>query len=313
MRLLHFFRLEQLLCILMLAGITGVSDYATAADQEKVDFSQLKDYAIFADAAYLGEPQVREISHSKNYILSQYGNIPDLAITYYLLTNEESRTQIIAVRGTSNIENALLDVDVKLVTDLHAGIRLHKGFSQAAEKIYREVKSQLKTDYTISTTGHSLGGAVAMILAIYLDVDQFDVNHVVTFGQPKVTNITGAEKFRHLNITRVVTPNDLVPLMPPLDPMEITDLDVYWHAGKEIILLSDTDYAVLEGMDSMLRAAGFTQEPLTESNIQNHQIARYLSILESKISDARRVPFTNDLNLFNLFGTKKQDKTKTEE
>lgn len=291
------------LLIVMMVICTVNRTFATADNgQNAIDFLQLKEYAVFAHATYLTEAEISRISELKHYTLSRYGNILELEVSYFLLTNDKTRAQVIAVRGTSNVENVLIDVDLKLKTDRYAGIRLHSGFSQAAEKIYQEIKPLLKPDYAVSTTGHSLGGAVALILAMYLDLDHFNSNRVVTFGQPKVTNITGAKKFEHLDIIRVVMPRDLVPLVPLLDPVDINDLDIYWHAGKEVILLADTSYAILEGVSSMLRATRFTREPLTENNLQEHQMGLYLRMLDTKIPTARLVPFKNSLNLFNLFG-----------
>ena len=80
----------------------------------------------------------------------------------------------------------------------HAEIRLHQGFAQAAESLYLAIRPHLNKNYKITTTGHSLGGAVALILAMYLDKDHYLLDKVVTFGQPKVTNVTGAQHYRHL-------------------------------------------------------------------------------------------------------------------
>ena len=61
--------------------------------------------------------------------------------------------------------------------------------------------------------GHSLGGAVASILAINLDIDGYKVGGVTTFGQPKFTDKVGMEKYKHIPITRVVNEKDVVPLV----------------------------------------------------------------------------------------------------
>ena len=301
MRLPGLFNLAILSISLMVICLPGKSFAADQGQAEAIDFQQLKAYASMAAAAYQSKSEIRQFCQTNHYTLSHYGNIPALAIAYFLLTNDKAKTQTLAVRGTNSIENVLLNVDVKLTTDPHTGIRLHSGFLQAAEKIYQEIKPRLKPGYVISTTGHSLGGAVALIIALELDVEHYHLQHVVTFGQPKVTNVGGAEKFKHLDIIRVVMPKDLVPLVPFFDPMDINDLDIYWHAGKEVVLLAGNRYAILQGMDSMLRATRFTQEQLSERNIEEHQITQYLAALEQKIPEARQVPFKNDLNLFNLF------------
>lgn len=269
----------------------------------EINFSEIREFAGFANAAYQTSPQIREFSQSRHYELTRYQTIPEIQIACFVATNNATKTQIIAIRGTSNVENAIVDIALKLTRDSLIDVRLHEGFSTAARAIYTEIKSQLKTDYVINTTGHSLGGAVAMILAMYLDNDHFRVGQVVTFGQPKVTNISGANKFDHLKVTRVVAPKDLVPLVPLFDPMDINNLDIYWHTGRELILYPDTGYAVLAGIESMLRATKFTQEPLNEENLKNHQMTLYLAMLDAKIPVARLVPYKNSFNLFNLFGS----------
>jgi len=138
---------------------------------------------------------------------------------------------------------------------------------------------------------------------MYLDADQFEIEQVTTFGQPKITNISGAKKIEHINVIRVVTPLDLVPLVPLFDPLDINNVDVYWHAGKEVILLTDSKYAVLEGTDSMLRASSFTQKLLSEENLQHHQMTLYLKLVRVKIKSSKLVPYQNNFNLFNLFGS----------
>ncbi|MDA3868897.1 MAG: lipase family protein, partial [Gammaproteobacteria bacterium] len=240
------------------------------------------------------------------YRLSHYSNIPEIEVSYFLVTDDVAKTQIIAVRGTSNVENAMVNAALKLTLDRHLGIRLHNGFSQSARAIYAEIKPLLKTDHVISVTGHSLGGAVALILAMHLDVDDFTVGKVITFGQPKVTNIAGTNAFKHLDVIRVVTPKDLVPLVPPFDPMDLYDLDIYWHSGRELILLADSTYALLEGVNSLLRATRFTQELLNDKNLQDHQMPLYMLLLDKKIPAASLVPFTNSFNLFNLFGAEEK-------
>jgi len=221
--------------LLLLSGCIFQSAFAR---QSNVDFSDLKKFAEFAAASYQPPAEIAILCKQKGFTLDQYNSIADIKISYFLATDRLNKTQIISVRGTSNIENALVDIALKLVLDKHTGIQLHHGFSVAAEAIYAEIQPKLKADYTISTTGHSLGGAVALILAMHLDIDQFKTGQIVTFGQPKVTSIAG-NKFQHLKINRVVTPEDLVP-----DPVDLNNIGIYWHAGREIILLDGNHYAL---------------------------------------------------------------------
>jgi len=275
---------------------------STFASTDDVNFSELRHYAEFAQASYQPPADIAAFCQQKKFTLDQYNSITDIKINYFLATDNRHKTQIIAVRGTSNVENALIDIALKLIPDKHTGIQLHHGFSVAAQAIYSEIRSKLKPGYTISTTGHSLGGGVALILAMHLEVDHFNVGQIVTFGQPKVTNITGAYKFQHLKISRVVTPRDLVPLVPPFDPVDLNNIGIYWHAGKEIILLEGRHYALLQGINSMLRATRFTQQALSEKNLHSHKMNLYIELLDKKIPTAKLVPYKNSFNLFNLFG-----------
>ncbi|MBT8436556.1 MAG: lipase family protein [Gammaproteobacteria bacterium] len=289
--------------IVLALTLLGAIPALSANEPESVNFKEIHQQAIFANAAYQPEGTVRELVEAGNYSLTLYRTIPDIQISFFLATNELTKTQIISVRGTSNIENAMVDISLKLRVDENTGVRLHEGFSLAAKQVYKELKPLLKPDYKISVTGHSLGGAVALILGMYLDANQFDIEQVITFGQPKVTNISGANKLQHINVIRVVTPFDLVPLVPPIDPLDLSNLDVYWHAGKEVILLTETQYAILQGTDSMLRATKFTQKPLTKDNLNNHQMPLYLESIKAKTRSSKLVPYKTDFNLFNLFGS----------
>ncbi len=273
----------------------------TKTNQNTVDFQYIKEYANLSDAAYHSLKKLRQTTLLKDYSITQHSTIKDIGLSYFLISNAKTKTHVIAIRGTSNIENTILDISLKLKFNKHTGLRLHSGFLQAAQAIYTELKPAIRPSYTINTTGHSLGGAVAVVLAMYFDSDNKKIGQVITFGQPKVTNIAGAYKFKHLNIKRVVTQKDPVPVIPLIDPMDINDLDIYWHQGTEILLLSGSEYAVLEGLSSMLRATKFTQEPFTENNFKNHKMSQYLLKLSKRIPSAKLVPFSNNFNLFNLF------------
>ena len=295
-------RLKRLSKIFPALLLLCISQAMPANEPNPIDFTRIQEQAIFANAAYLPVDRVRALTESNGFALTHHHTIADIQITYFLATNELTETQVISVRGTSNVENAMVDISLKLLVDPNTGIALHQGFAYAARQVYTELKPLLKADYQIELTGHSLGGAVAVILAMYLDSDHFNIEQVVTFGQPKVTNVSGAEKLKHIDLIRVVTPDDLVPLTPPFDPLDIQNLDVYWHAGKEVILLPGTQYAILEGTNSMLRATKFTQKLLSEDNLNHHQMSLYLEMIKAKTKTSELVPYKTDLNLFNLFG-----------
>lgn len=273
-----------------------------SANAQQIDFKKIRQFAALAKATYETENTVKQTDFFDSYTLKQYRNIPEIEITYLIASDKLTNEPVIAVRGTSNVENALVDIAVKLRDEAAAGIKLHDGFALAASRIYQDIQPLLDKSERVHLTGHSLGGAVAVILAMYLEHDGFNVGNVITFGQPKVTNIAGSRQYADLNLIRVVTPRDLVPLVPPIDPLDINNLDIYWHGGREVLLNTDNSYSILEGSTSMLRATKFTQQMLDEQNLVNHKMDLYLKLIDSMIQQSKQVPFKNDFNLFNLFG-----------
>lgn len=277
----------------------------TNTSNDKQRFKILLDYARVANAAYKGSDEVKNTLAATGYTLTKHGQLPGYGVSYFLATNDRLKQQILAVRGTSNVENAMVDVAFKLLSNEHTGIMLHQGFAQSADFIYDKLKPDLKKEYRINTTGHSLGGAVALILAMYIDADGFNVGKVITFGQPKVANITGSQQYSHLDVTRVVMPKDMVPLVPPLDPMDIMNLSIYWHLGTEVVLQQANTYSELKGMSSMMRATAFLNETISEENLKQHYMSLYIESLLQKQANPERVPYQNDFSIFDLFGSKK--------
>jgi hypothetical protein len=275
--------------------------FADSNDAER--FKTIHDYALIADAAYYGEAQVNKLLAAQGYTLTDHGELPGYAVSYYLATNDAAKQQLLAIRGTSNMENAMVDVAFNLLPNKHTGIKIHQGFANSADYTWSKVEPKLNSGYVINTTGHSLGGAVALILAMYLDADGYDVGKVVTFGQPKVTNMTGSRQYGHLDVTRVVTPRDMVPLLPPLDPMDMMSMDIYWHQGTELVLLEGNSYAELEGVDSVMRATDFLNEMLSEKNVQHHFMAEYIKLITPKLVNSKQVPYQNNFSIYDWFNS----------
>lgn len=261
------------------------------------DFTDLKRTALLSAASYAETTRLVPILTKHGYELVHQNDLPGTQLRYFLAKSADG-VQYVSFRGTSNVENALVDLDLAFVPNSNLKIQLHQGFANAAASAYADMKPYLNKTQPIRTTGHSLGGAIAVIVAMHLQQDGYELGHVVTFGQPKVTNVAGANKFSSLLLTRVVTPKDLVPLVPPLSPLQLKDLDIYWHMGRELILLESKNYAVIEGIKSMMRATKFMSSVPDETNIQAHQMQTYLDLINSKLEGAQLTPYAIEINLF---------------
>jgi hypothetical protein len=292
------------LCItvLILGNVHAAdSDTKTGSQFSRDDFSHWLDAAYIADATYKSRQDIEQVLASQGYTLKQFKQLQGFSVGYVIATNDKSRQHIIAVRGTSNMENIVVDAAFVLVPDNITGVDIHQGFLLSARDIYQQILPELTPGYTINTVGHSLGGAAALIIAMMLDAQGYSVGEVITFGQPKVTNISGSRTFKHLDVKRLVNPKDIVPLVPPLDPMEMMNLSIFWHQGTEIVLFKNNQYSVLSGMDSMMRATDFLNDMPSEQHLENHFMSTYIAHLKSKQASAEQIKYKSDFKFSDWF------------
>lgn len=289
--------------------LIGFSISAQGQEASGINFDDLKHNALLSAVSYASPESVPDRLSALKHSLVKHSILATSQVSYFLSHKKvEGRkkvksngvVQVLSFRGTSNLENVLVDLDVSLVADKHLNIILHQGFASASWAAYQEIKPKLDKANPIHTTGHSLGGAIAVIVAMYLKNDGYDVQQVMTFGQPKVTNVAGARAFSDLPVVRIVTPKDIVPLVPPLSPLQLQNLDIYWHMGEEIILLPGKQYSKVSGLKSMMRATKFFSAVPDDSNIHAHQMATYLSLIKEKQVSAEEVPFKLGISLFGL-------------
>jgi len=155
---------------------------------------------------------------------------------------QEGGISIIVIRGTANDANVLSDVDVRLVSDTRTGIRLHKGFRDAATTIMQIIDNTKTLEHTVHVTGHSLGGAVAQIIGMWLHKRGKNVQ-IYSYGSPKVSDqvLSGGQPTHW----RVVRRSDPIPITPPW-PYRHTGLfidsqDLDWGPDNDNGLISETD------------------------------------------------------------------------
>jgi len=260
------------------------------------DFDNINENALLSAASYRVLDNASAVIPDSDYKLVHQATLDESGVSYFLAKNADR--QVLSFRGTANLENVLVDLNVSLTLDARLKVQLHSGFAETSLAVLQHVQPSLDKSIPIVTTGHSLGGAVAVIVALYLQQEGYDVQQVVTFGQPKVTNVGGAASFENFPLLRVVTVKDIVPLVPPISPLQLQDMDIYWHIGEEIILLSGQDYSLARGIKSMLRATTFTSSVPDESNIKAHQMGTYLDLINQKITLSNEVPYKSGVNIF---------------
>lgn len=257
-----------------------------------VDFDKALRYAQICDATYVEPNQIASILHPLGLTLVKSKILPNTGIQYFVANDTVRGQQIVAVRGTSNVRNTIVDAKFVFVDveDLH--IKAHKGFVDVAEEIMKDISDNqlLSKDIEVSVTGHSLGGAAAVLIGMHLKKQGYKVNEIYTYGQPKVTDRHGAKAYKKLPLTRFATVKDIVPLVPPLATTPGENWDLYWHLGEEILLYSDHRYTVLGPDASVLRGlASYYEDLVKNRDMDAHKLTTYMTAIEQKIQSATPV------------------------
>ncbi|KAJ9066716.1 hypothetical protein DSO57_1006938 [Entomophthora muscae] len=157
-----------------------------------------------------------------------------------LLLRDDARKEIVlAFRGSLRIRNWIENLVYELIDLPHVkGAKVHKGFKDSADALtnnyLKELSKELKQSpsYRFIITGHSLGGAVAILSAIELK-QRLNIPwrkiEVFTYGQPRTGNVAFARYINQLpmHVTRVVNENDIVPHILP-------EYANFAHHGTEI-------------------------------------------------------------------------------
>ncbi|KAI9029627.1 Lipadyou-2 [Phycomyces nitens] len=170
----------------------------------------------------------------------------------YIARNDRSKVINLVFRGTSSIPNFIDDFDFSAqdyppVT----GTKIHTGFYKTYLEVQKHVLSVMMKEitahprYHVVVSGHSLGGALAIIGA--LDLFQHDSRFnaknlsIKTYGGPRVGNpafayyVTGTG----ISLERIVNKHDIVPHVPPQFFGFLHPGTEYWIRGGDNVKICD--------------------------------------------------------------------------
>lgn len=156
----------------------------------------------------------------------------------------DERTALLAFRGTSNIGQWIKDVRV-LPAPYDWGW-VHLGFVRGIEAIEAQLEafdSLAKTREFIWITGHSLGGALAVIAAARAKIRKLYAARLYTYGQPAVSFADFAERFDQElpgRLWRLINQVDIVPRVPPF----------YQHCGTPKHITSPGVLEAIAGLEA---------------------------------------------------------------
>ena len=275
------------LALLSLASSCGTKKPISSVPPTPLDFPQALQYAQRAALAYEQDATIQQ--QSGTGVRISISAPLSSGIKAYVEQDDAKRVQWIVVRGTSNLINIQLDSDYNKVVDSRLQIPLHKGFADSALQVYQFAKPLLKSDYETRISGHSLGGAAAVIVLMLLKEDGFKLGTAITFGQPMVTNRAGAQKYRTLPLLRFVNAKDPIPWLPPVEVFAVLDEGPFQHFGPEVVLEEDSAYRYFsdpQGQRMSVLAFWNNLKNLSIQDLPQHFMSTYLRLIQQKIPAA---------------------------
>lgn len=247
---------------------------ATAPDY--VEFHEASIAANFSLHAYDEKADFLEYVgqfHPKWRLLDTQSDLQKFS-RYYLLINVDTKQQMLVIRGSENERDIARDADIPKISYPKLGADLHQGFALAANRIYKMVNPMLTKSRPLLITGHSLGGAIAVIVQMHLVSNGFEPDHmtVITFGQPKVTNLSGAYTQAGKNITRYINQCDTFTQLPPLGLIS-NIAGTYRHFGVAVYLLEDEKWSFVPEPVARREKSGWDR--IFASSPTDHRMAEY--------------------------------------
>lgn len=208
--------------------------------------------ALAAFRTELGlEARLISVDNTQVYLASDAGS---LVVAF---RGSQSPTSLDGLKDwlLTNANNLLIVPEGRIGTDFAAagvGARFHRGFMQSLAEVWDPLVAAVQAAQDASerplwVTGHSLGGALALLAAWRFQRRFIPVHEVVTFGAPMVGNAPAATAFEQDfagRIFRYVDIEDPVPLLPTMSLVA----NAYAHCRDEIRLQGPDPSAFAQAM-----------------------------------------------------------------
>ncbi|MCC2277151.1 lipase family protein [Streptoverticillium reticulum] len=165
---------------------------------------------------------------------------------------------------------------------------VHFGFGEALHSIFADVQGALAElrdkQQTVWLTGHSLGGALAMLAGCRLHFEEpyLTADGIYTFGQPRTCDRALADAHDKAfagRMYRFVNDKDVVPHLPP-EPL-------YWHAQAlrhiDAVGAVRESVGLLGGFGERMEHLGHVAKDMWDGAgdaFRDHGVAKYVAALE---------------------------------
>jgi predicted lipase len=223
-------------------------------------------------------------------ILSLYANPSAASIyardtdTQVLVRDDGADRFTIIIPGTDSLVDWSTNRKVRKTKVSHG--KVHRGFQIAMLSVIDPIIAALPRGARVTICGHSLGGALATLIAERLAaLNWFNLEAVYTFGSPRVGNWSFAAHYNSLlhDITfRIFNARDPVPRVPFV-------FGTYKHAGTEVYLndaggvriAQPLVTSVIETVKQLREAGTATDSERKFISVSAHNLIQYIGKLEA--------------------------------
>ncbi len=161
------------------------------------------------------------------------------------------------------------------VQTLFYGTRVHVGFAQAVNAAIQQIEDWIRPrrrGKKIWFTGHSLGGALALLAGYYFEKKRYSVGGIVNFGSPRVGGLIWLNSINRYNlnnkIDRWINMDDPVPRLPLPLQISIPGSHIWNHVGAG-------HYINWEKKIITLDQQSFLERVLPTFNLEDHKLLHY--------------------------------------
>lgn len=191
----------------------------------------------------------------------------------YILRHEDDL--VVAIRGSQETIDWFQNARAR--KRRFKGVRVHRGFARSAANFLSTFEDHVE-DWRpfnrIWLTGHSLGGAVAQIIAFVLTKQDYDIALLISFGSPRAGGpLTWGKRVKRTGlderIVRWVNNDDIVARLPffapGADPVPGASLsNAFWaHIGPQHYIDTETETVLLNDNRWLVGADSFSDHSLT--------------------------------------------------
>ena len=227
--------------------LQGVADpnYNGAIASLESYFPQLDEYEQIATFQALRERSWLEPLIKKTFLRDL---IPETDLIYHGFILKSSSNNIIVFRGTQEPDEWIANINAQqnnYQSNHPQSGKIHQGFyslyANNLEQPIRQAIARLDPNIPCYVTGHSLGGAMAVLAALdlALNFEQFRKQiRMYSYASPRVGDPTFATFYSNLvpNSYRIVNQADSTWLLPPTQLKE----SVYLHVGQTWSFINQT-------------------------------------------------------------------------